>query len=159
MVEKMNVEKYPSVPLCKFGNYCQFNISHFIKLWQEIHWWGKYLLLHRELFALPLSVVLTAPPKTLLGSSFSAKFLLEVLKQVLFRHTSAACPWGFPETDRQTDSGHVVWQNVQFCQAGIKGILVAKPMVWTLSSHWMLEWPSLHFYFLSVQAQQITHHQ
>lgn len=103
MVEKMNVEKYPSVPLCKFGNYCQFNVPHFIKLLQEIHSWGKYLLLHRELFALPLSVVLTALPKTLLGSSFSAKFLLEVLKQVLFRHTIAACPWGFPETDRQTD--------------------------------------------------------
>lgn len=50
----------------------------------------KMSLLHRELFALPLSVVPTATPKTLLGSNFSAKCLLEELRQVLFRHMAAA---------------------------------------------------------------------
>lgn len=117
---------------------------------------AKISLLHRESLASPLSVVLTAPPKTLLGSNFSAKFPLEVLKEVLFRHRSAAWPWGFPETHRQCSC---CVMRCTVLPSRCKNILVAKPMALSLSSHWMLEQPSLHFCSLSVQAQQGTHQQ
>lgn len=117
---------------------------------------GKISLLHRESLASPLSVVLTAPPKTLLGSNFSAKFPLEVLKEALFRHRSAAWPWGFPETHRQCSC---CVMRCTVLPSRCKNILVAKSMAFSLSSHWMLEQPSLPFCSLSVQAQQGTHQQ
>lgn len=62
---------------------------------------GENIIITQGIACFATSVVLTAPPKTLLGPNFSAKFLLGVLKQVLFGHRSAAWPWGFPETDRE----------------------------------------------------------